>query len=518
MISKKLYLALILVCSVSFSGAQPTNAKKSIAPKAIFSLSKEELRDKIMGGWAGQTIGVTFGGPTEFKYNGTMIQDYIPIKWYDGYIKHAMENNPGLYDDIYMDLTFVDVFEKKGLDAPVDDFAQAYARAGYMLWHANQAGRYNILHGIPAPQSGHWINNPHADCIDYQIEADFAGLMSPGMPNTASYISDKIGHIMNYGDGWYGGVYIGAMYSLAFISSDIHYVVTEALKTIPQQSKFYQVIHDVIGWHKQYPTDWKKTWFEIERKYTQDVGCPEGVFVPFNIDAPVNAAYVVLGLLYGNGDYSNTLEITTRAGQDSDCNPSSSGGILGTMLGYKKIPEHWKMGLKEAEPIDFKYTTLSLNDVYALGFKHALENIQRNGGRLDGDQVIIASQQPNAVKFEQSFEGHFPIEKREIRNVLSNEFTFDFEGIGFVVRGRAGEWNSSSPYIGKAELYLDDKLLETVELPANFTTRRYELFWKYQLTNKRHTVKVKLLNPVENSPIRIDDIIVYGNKPTLTKY
>ena len=69
-------------------------------------------------------------------------------------------------------------------------------------------GRYNIFHGIAAPKSGHWINNPHADCIDYQIESDFAGLMCPGMPNTASQISDKIGHIMNYGDGWYGGVYM----------------------------------------------------------------------------------------------------------------------------------------------------------------------------------------------------------------------------------------------------------------------------------------------------------------------
>ena len=69
-----------------------------------------------------------------------------------------------------------------------------------------------LKHRLP----GSWKNNPHADCIDYQIESDFAGLMSPGMPNTASEISDKIGHIMNYGDGWYGGVYVGAMYSLAF--------------------------------------------------------------------------------------------------------------------------------------------------------------------------------------------------------------------------------------------------------------------------------------------------------------
>lgn len=46
------------------------------------------------------------------------------------------------------------------------------------------------------PASGYLINNPHADEIDYEIEADFAGIMAPGMPNTASEISDKIGHIM----------------------------------------------------------------------------------------------------------------------------------------------------------------------------------------------------------------------------------------------------------------------------------------------------------------------------------
>ncbi len=51
------------------------------------SISKETLQDKIKGGWAGQTIGCTFGGPTEFRYRGTMINDNIPIEWPDGYIK-----------------------------------------------------------------------------------------------------------------------------------------------------------------------------------------------------------------------------------------------------------------------------------------------------------------------------------------------------------------------------------------------------------------------------------------------
>jgi hypothetical protein len=76
---------------------------------------------------------------------------------------------------------------------------------------------------------------------------------------------------------------------------------------------------------------------------------------------------------------TKTMDVTTRAGQDADCNPSSSGGILGTILGYKNIPAYWKLGLKEAEDIDFKYTTISLNKVYDIGFKHGLEMIKRNG-------------------------------------------------------------------------------------------------------------------------------------------
>ena len=308
-------------------------------------LTHAELKDRIRGGWAGQTIGVTFGGPTEFRYNGTMINDHIPIRWYDGYLKETYEKNPGLYDDLYVDLTFVDVLEKKGLDAKAQDFADALANAGYMLWHANQIARYNVLNGLEPPASGHWLNNPEADAIDFEIESDFIGLMTPGLPQVAAVFADTVGHIMNYGDGWYGGVFISTMYSLAFTSNDVGHVVREALKAIPAQSTFHQTIADVIRWHEQYPNDWKRTWFEIQKKWADDVGTPRAVFEPFDIDAKLNSAYVVLGLLYGEGDFGKTVSIATRAGQDSDCNPSSAAGILGTMLGYAKIPAYWKQGL-----------------------------------------------------------------------------------------------------------------------------------------------------------------------------
>lgn len=484
----------------------------------MISMSKDQLKDKIMGGWAGQTIGVTFGAPVEFKYNGTMINDYQKIPWYDGLLKKSMVESPGIYDDLYMDLTFVEVFEREGLDAPVESHAKAFANAGYMLWHANQAARYNVLQGMMPPASGHWLNNPHADCIDYQIEADFAGLMSPGMPNTASKISDKIGHIMNYGDGWYGGVYIGAMYALALTSNDINYVVNEALKAIPKQSKYYQCMTDVIKWHKMYPDNWKKTWFELQQKWTNDIGCPDGVFAPFNIDANINSAYVVLGLLYGKGDFTQTMEITTRCGQDADCNPSSAGGILGAMLGYKAIPEYWKMGLKEIEDLDFKYTTTSLNKVYEIGTKQALLNIERNGGKVVGDKITIKKQMPVPVAFEQSFEGQYPLDKKWIGKNLENEIELEFEGNGFVVKGenkpsQGSSWDSKSEKFAQVEVYIDEKLTETVKLPVRFTTRRHEICWKYQLPDTKHKVKLKLLNPDPEMKCYLSELIWYSSKP-----
>ena len=225
-----------------------------------FIISEENLRDKIKGAWASQTIGVTFGGPTEFRYLKKIIPDNIKILWDDSTLYKMMKNTPGLYDDIYMDLTFVEVMEKEGIDAPASSHAKAYANAKYWLWHANQQGRYNILNGIMPPESGHWLNNPHADDIDFQIEADFAGIMTPGMPNTALEICDKVGHIMNYGAGYYGGVFVAGMYSHAFVENDIPTIINKSLNMIPKESTFYQCINDVINWHKEYPENWKKNW------------------------------------------------------------------------------------------------------------------------------------------------------------------------------------------------------------------------------------------------------------------
>ena len=169
--------------------------------------------------------------------------------------------------------------------------------------------------------------------------------MTPGLPQESNKYCDRVGRVMNYGDGLYGGMFVCGMYTAAFFESNPRQIVGQGLACIPAQSGYARVIRDVLDWSAKHPADWRATWRMIEEKWDKDDPCPDGALRPFNINARLNGAYIALGLLYGNGDFAQTLEITTRAGQDSDCNPSSSAGILGVMLGYQKIPETWKAGL-----------------------------------------------------------------------------------------------------------------------------------------------------------------------------
>jgi len=171
------------------------------------------------------------------------------------------------------------------------------------------------------------------------------------------------------------------------------------------------------------------------------------------------------------------------------------------------------MGLKEAEGINFKYTTMSLSTVYETGFRHALQNIERNGGIVIGDSIKIKLQQPATVKFEKSFEGIYPVAKIPVTwNNAKDEISFAFEGTGFVLRGETAKWGSESNYVFKTELYVDDKLVESPELPASYTTRRYELCWKYDLPKGKHSVRLRILNPSTEEQVNPSEAIIYSDK------
>jgi inosine-uridine nucleoside N-ribohydrolase len=365
-------------------------------------LPVKEYLDKMKGGWLGQMAGVGWGAPTEFRWQAAIIPEDKMPPW-----SPAMVNQHG-NDDLYVEMTFLRTLEQYGLGVSIRQAGIDWANSGYQLWHANKAGRDNLRAGIAPPDSGHPRFNKHADDIDYQIEADFSGLIAPGLPNTAIALGEVFGRLMNYGDGLYGGQLVGGMYTEAFFETDPVKIVRFGLQCIPEKSQYAECIRDVLRWYEEDSADWQKTWQKVEDKYQKNpdyrrFSCDKG---KFNIDAKLNGAYIVMGLLYGKGDLDKTMLIACRCGQDSDCNPSNAGGVLFTTIGASKVPERFTRELK----IDgkFSYSDYALPKVYEVCEKLARQAVNKAGGRIEragGEEVfVIPVQQPKPGKLQQCWE------------------------------------------------------------------------------------------------------------------
>jgi hypothetical protein len=155
---------------------------------------------------------------------------------------------------------------------------------------------------------------------------------------------------------------------------------------------------------------------------------------------------------------------------------------------------------------------LSLNDAYALSYKHALGLIRRNGGEVADDHVVIDVQLVRPVRVEQNFAAHIPVAEIPLRRRLTDETSFSFDGVGFVVQGSARS-ESSKDQVIVVDVSIDDRAAEQVNLPTSFTARRFTPFWKYGLPDARHTVRLKVRNPSTDVSISLERAVVYGSKP-----
>ena len=494
---------LLLICMISilFVEAQSNLARKKI--------SLNDLKDKIAGGWAGKMIGVTYGAPHEFRFQQAINTD--TIKWAPADIKGSIWQ-----DDLYVQLSFLMAMDKFGIDAPAKNFQEMLAKAGYPLWCANMQARKNYYDSIFPPASGDPENSFRADDIDFQIEADYIGFMNPGLPQNVVDISGKIGHIMNYGDGVYGGIFVGSLYSAAYFENDINKIIEQALHTIPAESDYAKIVRDVIKLHNHYPKNWEAAWKELDDKWgDEDIS---GAGSKFNIDAKLNGAYIVMGLLYGEGDVYRTLEITTRCGQDADCNPSNAMAVLGLIKGFSALPADMQKGVKDIGDSIFINTSYSFNSAVIATDQYALQLTQKKGAYIKNDTIYIPNQPLKPAAYEVSFpklvydrsvpvfskpdwvfssnwktyiekswDGKSERDQAIYANKAGDVMEFNFNGTGISLMGN---WVKDG---GKADIYLDGKFQRRINTYYNYAAQEHRdvsIWHKFQLSPGKHTVKL----------------------------
>lgn len=498
------------------------------APPATREISLADLRDKIEGGWAGQMIGVSYGAPTEFRFNERVIAEGELPEWTPDKVANSLNQ-----DDLYVDMTFAQVLDDKGLNATTEDFGAMFKDAKYALWHANLAARRALKRGVPASLSGTPKYNVHANDIDFQIEADFIGLMAPGLPAAATDIAWRAGRVMNYGDGIYGGIFVSCLYSAAFFESDPRKIVEEGLACLPAKSPYAMLIADLLNWSRQ-NSDWIAVWNLVEKKWNKREPCPDGALRPFNIDAKLNGAYIALGLLYGKGDMGETIRISTRCGQDSDCNPSSAAGVIGVVTGYRNIPDLWRGGIPKIADQKFRYTDFSFRTIVDSNMKRAVALAEKNGGRLKGETLTVRLQPAKPARLELWDDYGSPVERirvddprwswsgdwkttetlgrrvapRKTASAKGAEASISFEGTGAIVTGMY------LPSGGKAEVYLDGKLDRVVDVYPDENASKSDAVWHlFGLKNGKHTLRLVVLGErygeSKGTDIAIDDLVVF---------
>ena len=83
--------------------------------------------------------------------------------------------------------------------------------------------------------------------------------------------------------------------------------------------------------------------------------------------------------------------------------------------------------------------------------------------------------------------------------------------MGFVIKGanKKKDNDVQGDFIAEVEVLVDGLLHEKIKLPTSFTTRRYEITWKYEMKPGKHNILLKLVNPDPHMQVQLHELIVY---------
>jgi hypothetical protein len=186
-------------------------------------------------------------------------------------------------------------------------------------------------------QNGHAV----AEQIGGQIFIDTWGLVCPGNPDLAASYAEKAAGATHGGNGVYGGIFVAACIAHAFEERKIRAVIEKGLSYIPADCEYTKVVRAVMDFHAKNPQNWRDCFSYIHDNWGYDR-------YPGNCHIIPNIAVMILGLLYGEGNFSRTITITNMCGWDTDCNVGNVGTIIGVVCGLRGIDyEKWRKPIND---------------------------------------------------------------------------------------------------------------------------------------------------------------------------
>jgi ADP-ribosylglycohydrolase len=320
------------------------------------NLNTLEYRDKVLGCWLGKNIGGTLGAPFEWRRQVNQVSFYT----------QDLQGEPLPNDDLDIQLLWLIALEEKGLDLDAHTLAEYWTIYVTPHWAEYGTAKINMRAGLMPPLSG-TLHNEYKDSCGSFIRSEIWACISPGNPDVAAryaYQDAILDH--GNGEGVYGEIFCAALESAAFVVNDLTALIEIGLSYIPGNCGVAGAIQDAVNSYRA-----GKSWFEARSSILQNYRGLTFMNLPHHTssedwekgfgdgqrgwDVPSNLGMLVIGLLYGGDDFSQTVCTAVNCGEDTDCTGATAGSIWGIMHGAQGIPQAW------ITPIGHKIKTACLN-------------------------------------------------------------------------------------------------------------------------------------------------------------
>jgi len=289
-------------------------------------MDRETYLDKTCGCWIGKIIGGTLGGHDEG------VLGFLDYTYYD-----PVPTDPQPNDDFDWQLIWIHALEQRGLKITARDLAEERLEHWGGLYAEYAYAYCNLRRGLWPPRSGAEANTDPIG-MGAAIRSEIWAVLAPGHPRLAAHYArlDAIHDHAEGGPGVEGEIFLAALQSAAFVQRDIPRLIEIGLEHLPAGSALIPMIEDVRRWHGE-GLDWRACRTALVERYPA-LRCA---------DVIPNIGLVVLGLLYGEGDFEKTVLTAVNCGLDTDCTGATVGSVIGIRDGARAIPEHWRRPIKD---------------------------------------------------------------------------------------------------------------------------------------------------------------------------
>jgi len=359
-------------------------------------INRDEYRSRVLGCWLGKNIGGTLGEPFEWRRQINDVAFYT----------RDLGGEPLPNDDLDIQLLWLIALEEQGVDLDAHTLAEYWVLYVTPHWSEYGTAKVNLRSGLVPPLSG-TFGNDYKDSCGAFIRSEIWACIAPGCPEIAARYAYQDA-IIDHGDGegTYAAVFSAALESAAFVQHDVRTLIDIALSYIPADCGIAGAVRCAVASYDQ-----GRTWLEARDALLRDYRggaffgrgdrvSPRDLEKGFDTgkrgwDAPSNIGIVILALLYGEGDFGQTVCTAVNCGEDTDCTAATAGALYGILHGAEGIPARWVAPIGRT----IKTVTLDLGDLGHFGGRvpATVDDLTARTERIatqvlarHGDRVLLA--------------------------------------------------------------------------------------------------------------------------------